>query len=237
MEVLGQDSTRFKTILVNYTAKDKLGDSLHIQALEHAKFDGEDPQEICALFIIERTMQEVGFIGEDELPTKAIDCKDPWSKKYTFHDFILVLTMLTFGLVHGKVLKKPDIIRKPQGKKPRVVYTEEDIEKNRLDRKEAEELLVTVHEIRAMYTFLEERVLLDLEAFHLSMQYNPEDMISLSESRVKTFGLWDEAHKKRPGRFMKDGGEDDDSDSDEAKDARRKRVANFMNGSDDDNDD
>jgi hypothetical protein len=225
MNVLGQDSRRFKTILTNYTAIEKQGDSLHTQALEYSQYDGQDAQEICALFIIERVMQEVGFIGDDEVPTKAVDFKDPWAKKYTFHDFILVLTLLTFGLVEDKVLKKPDIIRKSQGKKPRVLFTEEDIESNRLKREEDEEKLVGVKELRAKYAFLEQRVLRDMESFLLGVRKNHEDMIVLSESRMKTFELWNDAQKIKGGRINREEGEYNEDDDDvETIERRRKRV-------------
>lgn len=235
MDVLGQDSTRFTTILRNYTANEKQGSSLHTQALEYSQFDGDDAQEICALFIIERVMQEVGFITEDEVPTKAIDYKDPWAKKYTFHDFILVLTLLTFGLLENKVLKKPDIIRKPQGKKPRVVYTAEDIESNRLKRLEEDDRLVGVKDLRSKYSFLEQRVLRDMESFHLGVRENQEDMIALSESRMKTFELWNNAQMIKGGRIYREEGEYDDGDDDlEEIEKRRKRVWDLTMDEDDD---
>jgi hypothetical protein len=49
-----------------------------------------------------------------------------------------------------------------------------------------------------MYAFLEDRVLLDLESFHVGLRQQPNDMIILSKSRMKTFGLWNEAQKNRP---------------------------------------
>ena len=233
LDVLGQDATRFKTILSNYTAPLKLGNSLHAQALDYAKFDGDDPQEICVLFVIERIMVEVGFIEEGEVPTKAVDFKDPWAKKYTYHDFIIVLTLLTFGLVKGKLLKKPDILRRPQGKKTRIVYTEEDMARNKEEREDAEDLIVGVKDLRSMYSFLEERVLLDLESFHIGLRQQPNDMIILSESRLKTFVLWNDAQKNRQA-ILRD--EDDEYENEEDKEARRKRVIGFMMGDDEDDD-
>jgi len=233
--VLNQDATRFKTILTNYTAPLKLGNNLHAQALDYAKFDGDDPQEICVLFVIERIMVEIGFIEEGDVPTKAVDYKDPWVKKYTYHDFIIVLTLLTLGLVQGKLLKKPDILRRPQGKKTRIVYTEEDMARNKEEREDAEDLVVGVKELRSMYAFLEERVLLDLESFHVGLRQQPNDMIILSESRMETFGLWNEAQKNRIANLREDEDENE-NENEEEKEARRKRVRGFMMGDDDEDD-
>jgi hypothetical protein len=144
-----------------------------------------------------------------------------------------VLTLLTFGLVHGKLLKKPDILRRPQGKKTRIVYTEEDMARNKEEREDAEDLVVGVKELRSMYAFLEERVLLDLESFHVGLRQQPNDMIILSESRMKTFGLWNEAQKNRIANLRED---EDENENEEEKEARRKRVIGFMMGDDEEDD-
>jgi hypothetical protein len=181
-------------------------------------------------------MVEVGFIEEGDIPTKAVDFKDPWAKKYTYHDFVIVLTLLTFGLVKGKLLKKPDILRKPQGKKARIVYTEEDMARNKEEREDAEDLIVGVKDLRAMYAFLEERVLIDLEAFHIGLRQQPNDMIILSESRLKTFVLWNDAQKNRP-TIIREEEDGDGIENENEKEARRKRVISYMMGDDDEEDD
>jgi len=229
LDGIGEDRESFVEILSNYTAIGRSGDSLHVQALKCAKQENDEEQEMNALFVIEKVMQEVGIIGEDEVPTKAVDHRDPFAKRYTYHDLVLVLTLLTFGLVQNKVLKKPDTLRKPIGKNTKIKHKEEDVVRVQGLRENAEDRLVGVKELRSLYRVIEKRMLYDLDMFYVTMKANPADMVVLCESRIVMFEVWNDVKKKRPRIDMTE----ENQDSEEVRNARRKRIEAMMEEDDD----
>ena len=237
----GMDVRRLKSVLAAYVSDDRQGDSLHVQALNYANYaadNGEnDKDEICLLFVVEKVLQLVGFIDRSNFPTKAHNHKDPFSKKYTYHDLVIVLTLLSCVIVHGKVLKKPDCFRAPQGKKMKVGPTEEDINRLAKEREEAEKRLVHVSFLRSLYSSIEARLLCDLDAFYTRVKSNPSDMIALSESRIAVFEGWREFDNNKGN--LEDNDDNNDEEEDKEMMAMRKRVASRMNGNDtsDDEDD
>ena len=231
---LHQDAEAFKTILQVYTSPGSPGDSLHVQAMEYAKLGDDNEQEmICpALFIVEKTMQEIGFISVHDFPTKAVDRKDPFAKKYSHHDLVLVLTLLSFSMVHARVLKLPDVYRPSRSKRLHVdAPSQEYIDHKNKVRKDAQSNNVRVHELRRLYANIEARMLEDLVEFHTSVKENPQDMIMFSESRIEVFNRLPQTTKTSSTSLIADEGVVQDGD---ALAQSRKRVAAFMLGDDED---
>ena len=227
LETLGQDEERFKNVLETYTTTDQ-GDSLHVQALNNAQFGENDENEISALFIIEKVVQDLGFIADHENPTKSTSCLDPWAQKYTLQDIVLVMTLLTFSVVRGKVLRKPDGIRYNQGSR-KAVPTQAVLDQVREERENAGKKLVQIREIRDLYGDIEERMLGDLLDFHESMKGKPEEMMIFTKSRIEVFENWQVVSNKRKQEEVskKGGGGGAGQDS---KEEKRRRLSKMLKG-------
>jgi hypothetical protein len=203
-----------------------------VQALNYAKFDDNDENEICVLFVLEKLVQELGFVGESEFPKEATSCLDPWVTKYSLQDMVLVMTLLTLGIVQKLVLKKPEGIRVSQGATKKPAPTEEEIEKVREEREKAAKKLVLIRPLRLLYSsILEERMLSDLLDFHDDMKNKPDEMKIFTKSRIEIFkNLRNGNNTSKRQENTKKGGMGGGGAGEESKEEKRRRLSIMMKG-------
>ena len=125
------------------------------------------------LFLLEKFMQRLGFIGSKKQPKESSDSIDHFSVNYSPYDLLFVIVYLYFGLCKNRVISLPQLRVEKLGKKPNA-----QVEIQRLTRLReiATTKSVSTDTIRSVWKYVEPMLLEQVHGF----QKNSFEVVRLS---------------------------------------------------------
>jgi len=183
------------------------------------------------LFVLERFMLSLGFIGSANLiPDASTESVDPFTLLYTVYDLILVVTFLYVGLVKQKVLKVPEIRMKVIAKRVRSHKITQEEFQRKVDAKASDgNKTINRFDLRRIWMKVEDKLIADIEEAYTQYAFKSTTVGGRAELAAYTTARRDAFLKWNRQNVGSDGNEDSDRDEieDENEKTKKNRLANL----------